>query len=264
MRISIIVAILTWEKGLMKLHVLADIHVEFAAFTPPKTDADIIVLAGDIHIGQKGLEWAKENFKDRHVVYVLGNHEYYGKALPKLTSLIKTSAQGSNMHVLENDKFVVDNIIFVGCTLWTDFKLLGDPGIAAYEVAQKMTDYSRIRVSPGYRKLRPADTAALHHKSLVWLAEELEKSKGYKTVLVSHHAPSLRSVPNWYVNDITTAAYASHLESFIEHAGIDLWIHGHVHAQSDYKIGETRVVCNARGYPDEKNNGFVPDLVIEL
>ena len=264
MRIRMILVTLSCEEGLMKLHVLADIHAEFSAFSPPKTDADVIVLAGDIHIGPKGLHWAKETVKDRHVVYVLGNHEYYGKSLPKLTNFIRTEARGSNVHVLENDKFVIDDVVFAGCTLWTDFKLLGDPTIAAYEATQKMTDYSKIRVSPGYRKLRPADTAALHHKSLVWLAEELENFKGYKRVVVTHHAPSRKSVPNWYVNDITTAAYASHLEPFISLAGIDLWIHGHVHGQSDYKVGGTRVVCNARGYPDEKNNGFLPDLVIEL
>jgi predicted phosphohydrolase len=124
----------------MKLHVLADIHVEFGAFTPPKTGADLIVLAGDVHIGQKGLNWAKEAFKGREVVYVLGNHEYYGKALPKLTDLIKTSAQGSNVHILENDKFVMDNVVFLGCTLWTDFKLLGEPEVGAKLVSERYYD----------------------------------------------------------------------------------------------------------------------------
>ena len=71
-------------------------------------------------------DWAKENFKGPEVVYVLGNHEYYGKSLPKLTNLIKAAAWGSNVHVLDDGKFVMDNIIFLGCTLWTDFKLLGE------------------------------------------------------------------------------------------------------------------------------------------
>jgi predicted phosphodiesterase len=64
----------------MKLHILSDLHVEFESFNPPETEAAVVILAGDIHVGKKGIDWAKASFSDKYVLYVLGNHEYYGRA----------------------------------------------------------------------------------------------------------------------------------------------------------------------------------------
>lgn len=248
----------------MKLHILSDLHIEFEAFNPPETSADIIVLAGDIHVGKKGIDWANKNFPDKPVFYILGNHEYYGQAWPKHVETLKQLAQGSNIHILENQSLTVNEVVFLGCTLWTDFKLFGDPRIAGYEATQTMTDYKKIRVSPSYRKLRSIDTATIHNKSLNWLGEEFIKNKGKKIVAISHHAPSLQSIPEKYKNDILTAAYVSNLDRFVQESGAALWIHGHIHAQCDYRIGSTRVICNPRGYPHEYNYNFVPDFTVEL
>ena len=137
----------------MKLHILSDVHVEFGPYDAPETDADVVVLAGDIHVGRNGFDWAREQFPNKPVLYVLGNHEYYGKALPKFADKLRELAEGTNVHILEQDSLTLDGVTFLGCTLWTDFELFGDPRIAGYEAAQKMTDYKRIRVSPNYRRL---------------------------------------------------------------------------------------------------------------
>jgi hypothetical protein len=101
--------------------------------------------------------------------HVLGNHEYYGKAIPKHTKQMRELFEGSNVRVLENDRAVIDGVVFLGCTLWTDFRLFGDPRVAGFEATQKMTDYKKIRVSPTYRRLRSIDTAGEHYQSLQWL-----------------------------------------------------------------------------------------------
>ncbi len=248
----------------MLLHILSDIHIEFEPFEPPTTEADVVVLAGDRHVGTKGLEWAKDNFKDEHVIYVLGNHEYYGQALPKLTNKLKELSRGTNIHILENDKLEIDGVVFLGCTLWTDFKLFGDPRIAGYEASQKMTDFKKIRVSPSYRKLRSIDLAGIHFKSLNWLKNELDNNKGGKLVVVTHHSPSMRSIPNDYREDVRSAAFASNLDEFVKRSGAELWVHGHLHVEKDYMIGGTRVVCNPRGYPHEWNDEFLPGFVVEI
>lgn len=248
----------------MKLHILSDLHIEFESFNPTFIDTDIIILAGDIHVGKKGVEWALTNFPDKPVIYILGNHEYYGKAFPKHINDLKQLAHGTNIHLLENDSFVLDGVKFIGCTFWTDFKLFGDPRIAGYQATQTMNDYRKIRVSPQYRKLRSLDTTFIHSKSLRWLEEELKNSKDSKVVVITHHAPSKRSLPGSDQDDILSAAYASHLDRFVEDSCAVLWIHGHIHTQQDYLIGSTRVICNPRGYPDKRNNRFVPNLVIEL
>ena len=248
----------------MKLYVLSDVHVEFEPFDPPKVEADLVVLAGDVHVKDKGLKWAQDKFKNTPVLYVLGNHEYYGEALPKHFEKLKEQAAGTNVSIVENNVFEYEGFTFLCCTLWTDFKLFGGPRIAGHEATQVMTDYKKIRVSPTYRKLRSIDTAGIHYKSVEWLKRKIEINRERKLVVVTHHAPSSRSIPEYYKEDILSAAYASDLDELVAGSGAELWIHGHVHTQQDYKIGKTRVICNPRGYPDEPNDEFISDLVIEL
>lgn len=132
----------------MRLYVLSDIHLEFAPFVPPRLDADVVVLAGDIHVGVKAIPWAKEHFARSTAIYVLGNHEYYRQALPKHIDKLKRLTRASNVHVLENDAVAVADVVFLGCTLWTDFELFGDPRVAGSHATQWMTDYRKIRVNP--------------------------------------------------------------------------------------------------------------------
>jgi Icc-related predicted phosphoesterase len=112
--------------------------------------------------------------------------------------------------------------------------------------------------------LRSLDTSIIHRKSLKWLQDSLLKNKLKKSVIITHHAPSKKSIPLSFQKDILSAAYASNLDNFVADAGADLWIHGHIHHQLDYRMGKTRIICNPRGYPDEPSDRFEPNLVIEV
>ena len=248
----------------MKLHVLSDLHLEFSPFIPPKVDCDIVVLAGDIHVGLKAIPWVKQHFAEHRVIYVLGNHEYYRQALPKHLHKLRELAGMSNIHVLENESLTLDDVVFLGCTLWTDFDLFHNCEIAGYHAIQNITDYAKIRVDPTYRKLRPADTAGIHYRSRTWLTEQFEKNRDAKIVVITHHAPSKRSLPARSEDDILSAAYASRLDNLVERSQAQLWIHGHVHQAQDYMIGQTRVLSNPRGYPGELNISFVPEMVATI
>jgi predicted phosphodiesterase len=249
----------------MKLHILSDLHTEFEAFAIPKTDADVLVLAGDIGAKLSGLEQALKTSKIP-VVYVAGNHEYYGAAIPKLNAELQDLARGSQVHVLENDEFVFRNVRFLGCTLWTDFEILGleRRNLAMWDAQQKMADYRLIRKSPNFNRLRPIDTAGLHFESVRWLKRQLEQAFDGRTVVVTHHAPSAKSFNPKYQTDLLSAAFASNLEPLIEEFKIDLWIYGHTHHNTDFRHGSTRIISNQRGYPNERATGFNPNLVIEL
>ena len=141
----------------MRVHILIDLHLEFASFQPNNVKADVAVLAGDIHTGKNGIRWILKTLPNRPVIYVLGNHEYYGQKIPKLISEIKEMAHGTNVHVLENDTIEIGNVVFLGATLWTDFRFNGDRVFAELAAQTGMTDFRRIRVTPSYRRFRPTD-----------------------------------------------------------------------------------------------------------
>lgn len=250
----------------MKLHVLSDLHLEFQDFELPSTNADVVILAGDIQPGTKGLSFAQEHIPDKPVLYVAGNHEYYGEALPKLTDKLRKQATGTNVHFLENDEVILEGVRFLGCTLWTDFELCGSEQIetSMWIAGERMNDYRHIRKSPEYRRLTPFDTRRLHRSSRAWLAERLATPFNGATVVVTHHSPSVKSSNPMYHKDPLTAAFASDLEAFIEAQRPALWIHGHTHYCADYQLGATRVVTNTRGYPGEGISRFVPDLCVEV
>lgn len=224
----------------------------------------MVVLAGDIHVGVKGIEWAIAQNFGCPVIYVLGNHEYYGHSYPGLIGKAKEAAAGTAVHVLENSSVEIDGVRFHGATFWTNFELFGDARLTGFHCQQVMNDFKKIRKEPSYSKIRAMDLAAIHNHSIAWLRRSLQASKSGLNVVISHHAPSLKSVHEMYSGDMTSAAYASNLETFITELQPDYWFHGHTHSSSDYEIGNCRVICNPRGYKGEENIHFRPASTIVL
>lgn len=253
-----------WSKDTaMKLHVLSDLHTEFAEFEVPKTDADVVVLAGDVGVGTAAIEWVAEQVSSLPVVYVPGNHEYYGRDIRSADRL--AAAAPENVRVLHDSACEINGVRFLGSTLWTDFKFdgEGEAWFARERAKRLIVDFTSIK--NGNRRFTPEDSVDLHRRSVAWLVDELEKGHDGPTVVVTHHLPASPSVANQYRNDPLNAAFASRLEGIIEKYHPELWIHGHTHAACDYEIYGTRVVCNPRGYPSESSaRGFQPKLIIEL
>jgi len=217
-----------------------------------QTDAEIIVLAGDINTGVRGIEWAviESIAHDKPILYVMGNHEYYGHAYPHLLKKARKLIDGTNVHLLENDEYVIDDTRFLGCTLWTDYDLLGESmkRIALELMRWESNDYKKIRVSPKFHKLRPLDTVAWHRQSRLWLKEKLSNLFEGQTIVISHMAPSIKSCNPSVPTDESSCAYASNLDSMMDGIQVKLWIHGHTHVCNDYVINGTRIVSNPKGY----------------
>ncbi len=248
----------------MKIQLYSDLHIEFEEFEATVDKADVIIFAGDVGVGEMGINWLKRLKTDKPLLYVLGNHEYYRNIYPTLTDKLLSLAKDSNIHILENRNIVIEGVCFHGCTLWTDFEIYGNPRADGYKCQGLMTDFRLIRVLPNYSTLKSHDVALIHRRSLSWLSESLAKSISKQNVVITHHAPSIKSVPGYYKNNTVSAAYASNLESFILKHTPDLWVHGHLHNSSDYQIDTCRVICNPRGYSGEFNPEFESEKIIEL
>jgi len=247
----------------MRIQVLSDLHQEFGFVEMSFSDVDVIVFAGDVNLGVKGIQWIQSVIRTIPVIYVLGNHEYYKGSYPKTLNKIVGLAEGTNVHVLENKAVTLDGVAFHGATLWTDFELFGNGRTTGMICQDKMNDYKMIRRDPSYSKLRSVDTYTLHQSSMKWLAGSLESSAASKNIVITHHAPGIQSVPEKYREDIVSAAYASNLEDFILKYQPTYWIHGHIHEPKTYTVGATTVLCNPHGYINEPYCGFDPNLIIE-
>lgn len=262
----------------MKIAYCNDLHLEFAdAFLKNEEGADVLVLAGDICVAEDlhrhpvpavpytpevlkilGTRQAaaaryrdffkRVTFQFPHVIYVAGNHEFYHHRWCNTIDVLSEEASHyENLHYLERNTVTIDGVTFIGGTLWTDLNK-GDP-LTLHAVRDMMNDFRVIRDdSLGFTPLRPATTIQRHRDTLGYF-KEVVKGKD-KVVIVSHHAPSALSIHDIYKDqELMNGAYHSDLSEFmLDRPQIKLWFHGHVHHEFDYTIGETRVLCNPRGY----------------
>ena len=250
----------------MRLHVLSDLHLEHAPFKFPEVEADVVVLAGDIAPGVAGIEWMFSRLPGRTILYVAGNHEYYGHDLPGLIPRLRAAARGSDIHVLENDAVVIDGVRFLGCSLWSDFDFAGAEHRAdSMRVCERLVnDYKQIRASDHEGPLRARDTRDLHLASRAWLETCLTDPHDGPTAVITHHAPIVRQRPENALMAAVGGAFASDLSGLMDGDAAALWIFGHIHRAVDTKVNGTRVLSNQRGYPHEPATGFEPALVVEV
>jgi predicted phosphodiesterase len=244
----------TWWCEISCFH----LHNEFALFKAPAVAADLVILAGDIHTKARGVIWAGETFSCP-VIYVCGNHEFYGGHIDHTLLKMKETAL-PYVHVLENETFIWNQTRFLCATAWTDFSATGNVVAAAQTAEEWMNDFRVILADDSFRKLRPCDLVSRNHATHDWLAHELDKPFDGKTVVVTHHSP-VPEVAGEKHDGHLSAAYMNRWHTLLEKA--DLWIFGHTHRAIDITLGRCRVVSNPRGYPGERT-GFDPGFVIDL
>jgi predicted phosphodiesterase len=263
----------------MKIRLLSDLHLNHQSFLFPKAGEDLLVLAGDIATHTDSIEVAKELAVtyDIPVIVVAGNHEFYqdehhtGHIWETTCFDLARAAHHSDIietgkvTFLENSTATYKGVRFIGATLWTDMQLFVHAPWGQIIIRQQMNDYNDI-YNDFKRPILPRDTIDRHIESRIYIKDTLAVPHEGPTVVITHHAPSWLSVHEKYKEDLVSAAYASRLEGLILDTKPTLWLHGHTHTAFDYTIGDTRVVCNPRGYPREYdfNNGFNANLLIEI
>jgi len=250
----------------VRLHVLSDLHLEHAPLDDPPADADVLVLDGDISLGRRGIEWARGWGAGRPVLYVAGNHEFYGQPFPDLLAELREAAAGSSVQVLERDELVLDGTRFLGCTLWSDFELGGREHRArSMRICERLVnDYRVIRSGPSGQTLTARETLEYHQASREWLEARLAEPHEGPTVVITHHAPVIVTMPREAVFRALGGAFASDLTELMGGERVALWIYGHTHRQADFGVRGARLVSNPRGYPHELVEGFAGACVVEV
>jgi Icc-related predicted phosphoesterase len=257
----------------MKVKILSDLHIEdcSACQVYPVGTGDVLILAGDIlnakHFKTDGykkevynnfLNSCSDNYEK--VIYVMGNHEYYGYNYESTPSVIKQNLP-KNIFLLNNEILHHNGWHFIGLTFWTNFN--NENPIEMFDAQRIMNDYRSIRIGSNYRKLNPSDTLKAHKSSMNFLKSALQLA-GDNVFVVSHHAPSNRSIPEVFKDSDINGAYCNNLDEFImDNPKIKYWIHGHCHNFFDYSIEQCRVLCNPYGYPGQ-NTRFSENLELML
>jgi Icc-related predicted phosphoesterase len=250
----------------MQLHVLSDLHLDVRALEPPRATADVVVIAGDVGSPEQAVAWARS--LERPVVLVPGNHEHHGDSIPGAIRRLRALASGTNVHVLAGDALVLGGVRFLGTTLWTDFQLYGDGAARALAIeasARMVSDFRRIRLDDDGTPFTPLGAAQLFDAGARWLAGRLDEPHHGPTVVVTHHAPSPRSVHPRFAESILNPCFVSNAEHLLDGRKAALWLHGHAHDGFDYTVDGTRVLCNPRGHTRNgaiENARFDPRLVV--
>lgn len=253
----------------MKLHVMSDLHLSMAGMEPVETDADVVILAGDIARPDKACAWVRQF--DKPVLYVAGNHEHYHGDLQGTLGELRRQGAGSTMVVLECDAWMFGGVRFLGATLWSDFRLFEDEATRTRAMADAVTlirDFQRIRVDAERSEpFTPQHSQVLFDRTSAWLDAQLQQPFDGPTVVITHHAPSPRSIHPRFAGSLLNGCFVSDLERLMGAERVRLWIHGHTHNSFDYTVRGTRVLCNPRGYMMHdigENPAFDPALVVEV
>ena len=252
----------------MLLQYCSDLHLEFPenrnflAAKPLIPRARVLILAGDIvpfavlPTHERFFDQLSASF-DR-IYWLPGNHEYYGSDASKRSGGFQENIR-PNVILTNNSIFEEGDTRLIFSTLWTHISPAHE-----WDIQQSLNDFHLINY--GHRALRPADVNQLHAESLDFLKTAFARPAKGKTVVITHHVPTVFHYPDVYKGSILNEAFAVELFGTIHDSGASHWIFGHHHwNMPDFHIGKTTLTTNQLGYVEKKENrGFRPDRTLEV
>lgn len=264
----------------MDIRIISDLHIDINKQYPISYNDDVFtIIAGDIAGSPKDIDdWLKDNIK--HGIFIRGNHDCIytdlinRDPLNMSTEILKQKYPvNADVCYLENQYKIINDIVFIGCTLYTDYKFAGTQYDNMRAATVGLNDF---RWGLWFDKniqnlvpLQPMHYLDLHKKSRRFISSTLRKFKDKKCVLITHHGMSSKCIAEEYINDCLNASYISNMESFIKrYPNLALIISGHIHSNKDFMIGNTRYIMNPYGYRDpmygRPNIAFNKDLIIKV
>ncbi len=266
---------------------VSDLHLEFngvGRMNLKWAPADILILAGDTipaesfnpiytdsnsRSAMKGWRYLEErvfpNYKE--ILYLMGNHDYYHSVFAETyDKIFEATCHIPNFYILENNKFFFEGALFLGCTLWTDFRNGNPYDMNRCQIAMNDYNYIYKEKVPFKTPIGAQDTYDLHKFSRDFLESTLRENRHRKTFVLTHHAPTFKSIGRRHQGSDCTGAYASDLsELILDNPQIQAWVHGHTHDSCRYQVGDTWVVSNQCGYKQDYYDykQFEPTALLE-
>lgn len=251
----------------MKVTYCSDLHLEFSDYEIHNEDnADILILAGDImpiSCLKSDIQSIKSTDASRflrfielatslynHVIWIMGNHEYYGADITDLSGIKELLAGYTNLHILENESVQLDSVTFIGGTMWTDLNK-NDPS-TKYRAVGLLNDFHYI--TDNHEPFNVDNWYSLHQQFIQYINNYFASNAADNPVVViTHHSPTFETIDARYKGSfIMNGLYCSSLEEFIlDNTNIKYWIHGHLHGCDQYDLGDCKIRSNTRGYPSE-------------
>jgi predicted phosphodiesterase len=254
----------------MKIGYYSDLHLEFQDLEIKNDDADVIVLAGDIHLGSQGIKWAADTFK-QPVIVIAGNHEGYTRQNVNLEQIIygmRLASKGTNVHVLNNENIVINGVNFIGSTLWSDFNIYKKQKVSMQLAMAMVNDYSLIKLPTDKminRLFTPNDALTLFNEAITFIQTAIEPDK--ENVIITHYGVDERCTHPQYHGDALSGAFISDLSEFItkHQESITAWIYGHTHHNQDFEIAGVPILTNQRGYaPNDQTPLFDEKKILNI
>ncbi len=268
----------------MKLQILSDLHIDsytrrgYPSAEIPKTDADVLLVAGDTSNSDIGIKWLVQEASrlGKPIVTIAGNHEYFDEdvltfdaTLAKYDNFARQTQTGLKFLQCESIDIKIgdDELTILGCTMWTDYQYNANADTID-KALEFMRDYRDIKA--GESIFTPQLSMEIHAKHKAWLKQALltAHNQGKKVVVMTHHSVSPLSIAEKYTNFSSNAAFVTDFSEWMKQDwSPSLWIHGHTHEAFDYTIGNTRVIVNPRAYPGEVSTtgiDFAWDKVVEV
>lgn len=252
----------------MRLHILSDLHLDASNLHFEFPASDAIILAGDIAVSQDLLLSFIDRLPcDRPSFYILGNHEHEGHRIDLASSFYRELLKPwPHVHLLDQSSFVYRNVAFIGATLWSN---LSNPlAQDTHDLEQRIHqfhEFKTISTPDGPWSCSRMKSLSYRHHSFIQHALD-EHASCSKRVVITHFAPSRRSIHPRFSHDALSCFWANHYPDLLGRS--DLHIHGHTHDSFDYFESDTRVVCNPRGYSNlynlSPNPHFNPLFIVDL
>lgn len=253
----------------MKIVYCSDLHLDNYKYgigydlVKNTTGADVLLVIGDIAeyaLNHHSMFYDYVSHEYKHVIIVEGNHEFYFSDYKKIIDNKIYPCKHDNVHILRNNSIIIEDVLFYGGTLWSNLSNLSE--LDKFVIKQMISDFSVIKYDgsgfcPEYMLPYYNEFVDNLYNEVIYGNVDINKK-----IVLSHFAPSRKSIATRFLSSNLSPYFCNDMDNLVIDSKANFWLHGHTHDSFDYMLGNTNVLCNPRGYPNENKSIYTPKEII--